>query len=118
MEVDISRVTRGLPQEARGKMVRHPITGEIMTLKHLPPPDTTRWVIGKKAIVIAAVEGKLLTEEEARERYLLSKEELDSWRALLQKEGLKGLRVTHLRKYVAKPEPREAVKYPRREAVA
>ena len=38
--------------------------GNPLTLDDLPPPGTTRWVIRRKAEVVAAVRGGLLTLEE------------------------------------------------------
>ena len=55
--------------------------GNPLTLDDLPPPDTTRWVIRRKAEVVAAVRGGLLTLEAACERYNLTTEEFESWRA-------------------------------------
>ena len=53
--------------------------GTPLTLKDLPPPTTKRWVIRRKAEVVAAVRGGLLTLEEACERYTLTVEEFLSW---------------------------------------
>ena len=39
--------------------------GEPLTLDSLPPPSTTRWVVRRKAEVVAAVNGGLLTVDEA-----------------------------------------------------
>jgi hypothetical protein len=51
-------------------------SGERITLRDLPRPDTVRWVIRRKAELVAAIRGGLLTLEEACELYLLSEEEL------------------------------------------
>ena len=40
-------------------------TGAPLTLRDLPPADTGRWVIRRKAEVIAAVRGGLLSLEDA-----------------------------------------------------
>ena len=74
-------------------------TGEPLTLDDLPPPSTTRWVIRRKAEVVAAVRGGLLTLEEACERYKLSMEEYLSWQVSIEKNGLPGLRVTRVQQY-------------------
>ena len=50
-----------------------------MTLKDLPPPGTKRWVIRRKAEVVAGVRAGLLT--------------------LIDRHGLRGLRVTRLQDY-------------------
>ncbi|WP_239805260.1 DUF1153 domain-containing protein [Croceicoccus hydrothermalis] len=73
--------------------------GEPMTLDDLPPPTTRRWVIRRKAEVVAAVSGGLLTIDEACERYALSLEEIASWQRAIERSGMKGLRVTRIQKY-------------------
>jgi len=74
-------------------------SGEPLTMESLPPPGTTRWVIRRKAEVVAAVRGGLLTLEEACERYCLSLEEFLSWQALIDAHGLQGLRTTRVQHY-------------------
>jgi len=69
----------------------------------LPPADTRRWVPRRKAEVVAAVDEGVLTASQACERYELSMEELESWRAMAHRHGLKGLRVTRLQKYQDRP---------------
>src|SRR5436190_1249561 len=44
--------------------------GSPLTIADLPKPGTKRWVIRRKAVVIAAVRGGLLTLEEACSRYV------------------------------------------------
>lgn len=73
--------------------------GINMTVDDLPPPETKRWVIRRKAQVVAAVRGGLITLEEACARYKLSVEEFLSWQRLIDKHGLQGLRVTRTQKY-------------------
>ncbi len=70
-----------------------------MTLQDLPRPGISRWVTRRKAEVVAAVTGGLLSEKEARERYELSEEEFETWRQLYAKFGRKGLRTTRLQQY-------------------
>jgi hypothetical protein len=65
----------------------------------LPPPDTKRWVIRRKAAVVEAVRNGLLSLEQACERYKLSTEELFTWQKLVDSHGLPGLRVTRLQTY-------------------
>ena len=76
--------------------------GHPMTLGDLPPSDTRRWVIRRKAQVIAAVRGGLITLEEACERYNLSVEEFLSWQRLIDRHGVLGLRVTRIQEYRAR----------------
>jgi len=73
--------------------------GEELTLQTLPQPGTRRWVVRRKAEVVAAVQGGLLSFDEACERYSLSLEELASWERNIDRSGMKGLRVTRLQHY-------------------
>jgi hypothetical protein len=73
--------------------------GEALTLDTLPPPSTRRWVVRRKAEVVAAISGGLLTMQEACERYSLTLEELGSWQRAIERSGLPGLRVTRLQSY-------------------
>jgi hypothetical protein len=73
--------------------------GEQLTIDTLPPPSTTRWVVRRKAEVVAAVKGGLLTLEEACERYGLSVEEFLTWQRCVEKNGMPGLRVTRIQNY-------------------
>ncbi|NQU60144.1 MAG: DUF1153 domain-containing protein [Rhodospirillales bacterium] len=73
--------------------------GKIMTLDDLPPAGTERWVIRRKAEVVAGVRGGLISLSEACRRYRLSVDEFKSWEKLLQRHGLPGLRVTRSKKY-------------------
>jgi hypothetical protein len=70
-------------------------------LSSLPPPNTKRWVIRRKAAVVAAVRGGLLTLEDACQRYTLSTEEFLSWQRLIDRHGMRGLRATRLQDYRA-----------------
>lgn len=78
--------------------------GSPITLEDLPPADTQRWVMRRKAIVVAGVRAGLLTLEEACERYNLSAEEFQSWQRLIEKHGVRGLRTTRLQQYRAREE--------------
>ena len=74
-------------------------TGKPLTVESLPPPDTKRWVIGRKAEVVAAVRNGLLGIDEACERYRLSTEEFLNWERLIAVHGMRGLKVTRLQEY-------------------
>ncbi len=76
-------------------------TGEPLTLEDLPPSNTKRWVIRRKAEVVAAVRGGLLSLEDACKKYTLSVEEFLSWQRAIDKDGLLGLRVTRVQDYRA-----------------
>lgn len=66
---------------------------------NLPPTDTKRWVIRRKAEVVAAVRAGVISLEDACKRYTLSVEEFLSWQRLVDSHGLPGLRVTRLQDY-------------------
>lgn len=74
-------------------------SGRPLTLEDLPPADTVRWVIRRKAELVAAIRGGLLNLEDACERYNLSEEELVSWADTLAKHGVRGLRSTRVQLY-------------------
>ena len=79
-----------------------------MILNELPPPDTKRWVVRRKAAVVAAVKNGAITLEEVCRRYNLSVEEFLSWQRLIDRHGLPGLRVTRTQKYREDGEAGEA----------
>ncbi|HMD64865.1 MAG TPA: DUF1153 domain-containing protein [Stellaceae bacterium] len=60
----------------------------------LPPPNTKRWVVRRKAAVLTAVRSGAITIEEACRRYGLSEEELLAWQRAFEAHGLPGLRAT------------------------
>ena len=67
--------------------------GEPITRQTLPAPSE-RWTARRKAEVVAAVNGGLLSVDEACERYRMSVEELASWMRTEERLGVRGLRVT------------------------
>ena len=75
--------------------------GEALTIASLPPADTRRWVVRRKAEVVAAVNGGLLSVDEACQRYTLSLEEFVSWQRAVDRSGMRGLRVTRIQDYRA-----------------
>jgi hypothetical protein len=85
-------------QNLRPAQVIGPI-GEALTLDSLPTPTTRRWVIRRKAEVIAAVAGGLLSVDEACKRYCLSLEEFTGWQRSVDRSGMPGLRVTRIKQY-------------------
>ena len=80
--------------------------GSPLTMADLPPSNTRRWVIRRKAEVVAAVRGGLLSLDEACSRYTLTVEEFLSWQASIDRHGLAGLRTTQLQEYRKKVELR------------
>lgn len=68
--------------------------GSVLTPANLPPPNTGRWVARRKAEVIAAVHGGLLSMSDACTRYGLSHEEFVQWERHYAAQGLEGLRAS------------------------
>src|SRR5579871_1840568 len=64
---------------------------ELLSELELPPADTIRWSPRRKAEVVLAVTGGVLTAEEACRRYRMSPEELSEWISGYQLDGMKGL---------------------------
>ena len=72
----------------------------------LPPANTKRWVVRRKAAVVAAVQAGKITLEEACRRYQLTEEEFRAWQRAYDAHGLPGLRATRLQQYRIAPAPR------------
>ena len=85
-------------QKIRPAQVIGPL-GEPLTLRSLPAPGTTRWVVRRKAEVVAAVAGGLLSVDEVCVRYTLSLEDFTSWQRAVDRSGMPGLRVTRIKHY-------------------
>jgi hypothetical protein len=73
--------------------------GRPLSMVDLPGPQTKRWVPRRKAEVVAAVKGGLISLDEACERYALTVEEFLSWERAIDHFGLPGLRATHAQQY-------------------
>ena len=73
--------------------------GSPLTLSDLPPPDIRRWVPRRKAEVVAAVRGGLLTLDDACARYTLTVEEFLSWQKAIEEHGMNGLKTTRIQQY-------------------
>ena len=88
-----------VPVRPRPRYVIGP-DGSPLTITDLPAPGMKkRWVIRRKAEVVAAVRGGLLSLEEACSRYMLTVDELLSWQSSLDRHGLAGLRTTRIQHY-------------------
>jgi hypothetical protein len=85
-------------QKIRPAQVIGPL-GESLTVDSLPPPNTTRWVVRRKAEVVAAVNGGLLSVDEVCDRYSLTLEEFAGWQRAVDRSGMPGLRVTRIQQY-------------------
>jgi hypothetical protein len=84
-----------VPAEKMPEYVLGP-DGEIITIADLPPAGAMRWVPRRKAQVVAAVRGGLISLDDACERYALTVEEFLSWQSAVKQFGLAGLRATHI----------------------
>ena len=73
--------------------------GSALTLANLPSSSTGRWVVRRKAEVVAAVRGGLLSLDEACSRYTLTVEEFLAWQQLVDRFGIVGLRTTRVQQY-------------------
>ncbi len=73
--------------------------GVPLTMADLPPPETQRWVIRRKAEVVAAVRGGLMSIDDACRRYRLTSDEFSSWQQAIERHGIAGLRTTRLQQY-------------------
>jgi hypothetical protein len=65
----------------------------------LPPPETRRWVARRKAQIVAAVRGGVLSFDEVCRRYNISPEEFVSWERAIDRHGPGALRVTRLQDF-------------------
>ena len=72
---------------------------QVQVRDSLPPSDTKRWVIRRKAQVVSAVGNGSISLEHACERYSLSVEEFLSWQQAIEEHGLRGLRATRVQQY-------------------
>jgi hypothetical protein len=85
-------------QQFRPEQVIGPL-GEPLTLASLPAPGTSRWVVRRKAEVVSAVSGGLLSVDDACNRYGLTLEEFAGWQRAVERSGMPGLRVTRIQHY-------------------
>lgn len=88
-------------QETKQPVVIGP-KGNHMTLADLPPANTKRWVARRKAEVVSAVRGGLLSIDDACARYGLSVDEFLSWTKAIDDFGMPGLRTTRTQQYRAR----------------
>ena len=79
--------------------------GSPLTCADLPAPGTQRWVIRRKAVVVAAIRGGLISLEEACTRYALTADEFLDWQYSIDRHGLLGLSTTRIQKYPRRMRP-------------
>jgi hypothetical protein len=70
--------------------------GRVLTVQDLPPVHGARWVTSRKADLVAAVRGGLISLEAACTRYRLSVEEFQAWQRMIDRSGMSGLRATYV----------------------
>lgn len=90
--------------------------GEVLTWAKLPPKDTKRWVPRRKAEVISAVQGGLISMSDACARYAISNEEFCAWVRAYERFGLSGLRARQVQRPMPPPEPEQLVEVQSRRA--
>jgi hypothetical protein len=78
---------------------KEPARLKNIKLADLPPPGVSRWVIRRKAQLVAAVEAGIITLDDALGRYSVSPEEFESWQRALRRHGIYGLRTTRSQIY-------------------
>ena len=71
-------------------MPRRPKVKRPLTVADLPAPSTNRWVIRRKAEVLAAVHGGLVSLEDVCRRYMLTVEEFLSWQYSIDRHAWPG----------------------------
>jgi hypothetical protein len=73
--------------------------GSPLTIADLPSPNLKRWVPRRKAEVVAAVRGGLISINDACKRYRLTLDEFLNWHRLNAMHGLPGLRALQTQNY-------------------
>lgn len=58
-----------------------------------------KWTIKRKKGVLDQIDSGAIDEIQAFQFYGTTRQELDEWRRMIDKHGIKGLRVTKLTKY-------------------
>ncbi|QMU57577.1 MAG: DUF1153 domain-containing protein [Boseongicola sp.] len=73
--------------------------GTVMTRADLPDQHTRRWVASRKAAVVKAVLGGLISREDALKMYRISDDEFCEWQYLVERHGDAALKATSLQRY-------------------
>jgi len=79
--------------------------GSPLTVADLSSPATRRWVVRRKAEVVAAAGGGLLSLTEARKRYRLTMDEYLAWYHQVSRHGVEGLKTTKLQNFRNRSNP-------------
>jgi two-component system, cell cycle response regulator DivK len=75
---------------------RRPAGARGMPAGVLPSAGTMNWTARKKALIVIAVRGGMISLRAACERYMLSEAELSQWRAAFDRDGIRGLYAKNL----------------------
>jgi len=97
----------GRKKDDRGNSAgrKAPLRLNGIQLEDLPPPGVARWVIRRKAQLVAAVEAGVISLDDALDRYSVSAEEFASWQRSFRRHGIYGLRTTRSQIYRGEREP-------------
>ncbi|MBT2187424.1 DUF1153 domain-containing protein [Sphingobium nicotianae] len=87
------------PQTAAGRSWVIGPLGQPLTEDCLPVAGCSYWTPRRKAEVVAAVNGGLLSVDEVFARYQLSVEEFAGWQRAVDRFGMPGLKQTRLKRY-------------------
>lgn len=79
-------------------LVVRDLQGNIIAPYDLPPAGTVRWTPNRKAIVVRAVRGGLVSIQEILDRYHMTEREFLIWESGLKDDGITGLKVTHFQR--------------------
>jgi hypothetical protein len=74
------------------------LQGNVITKADLPSPKTRRWVNSRKAILVRAVQGDIITREELLELYNMEDREFAIWEREFAQYGAEGLKQTKMQK--------------------
>ena len=95
--------TGEVPPRPRASYVIGP-AGNLLSLANLPPPAPKRWNVRRKAEVVAAVIGGLISLDEACHHYTLTIQEFLVWQHAMDRFGPAGLRGVQNPHHRANPE--------------
>lgn len=84
-------------QKQTSRSVRGP-DGSLISVVDLPKPGE-RWIARRKAVVVYAVRGGLLSLDDAMQKYGITFDEFMSWQLRVDQHGLAGLRATRGKQY-------------------
>ena len=72
--------------------------GRPLAVWDLPSSHNQRWTPLRKAKIIVAIRGGLISADEMCQRYKVTLEELEIWQRGFDRSGINGLRVTRIKR--------------------